>query len=315
MAHNFEDKGNFEVQLKPVCGSTYYIDLGGMAITGYRLSGTEMILLDCGVGYSDVEALIAKLDSLGMTVPAVICSHCHVDHIGGAAKLKACYGTEVWAPELEAACCTYPQVLKSNYPFTSLNSVMKFFPTMLSPIDHTYPPEDTEIEIRGAVFQIVYTPGHSVANACIITPDNVMHMGDTVISRWEMEHSRLIYTFLIDQDMESKERVRDFRCEAYVAVHKGLFGPGEIDELVDDNIDYFRQAAANIEALLDEPRSIDGLIEAFYDTYGLNGSNRITCSLIERSIRPYVDYLWDQGRLSAVCEKGVVKYRKKDGAP
>lgn len=312
MAHNFEDGGGAEVRLQPVCGNTYYIDLGSMAITGYRLNGTEMILLDCGIGLSDTDALIEKLDSLGLRVPAVIASHCHVDHIGGIEKLRARYGTVIYAPRLEADCCRYPEMLKSNYPFASMKSVVKFFPTMLCSIEYTYPPRDVELEVCGAEFQILYTPGHSVANTCIITPDNVMHMGDTVISRWEMEHNRMIYTFLIDRDIESKERIRGFHCEAYIAVHKGLFRPEEMDDLLDDNVAYLRKAAADIEALLDEPRSIEGMIEAFYDTYGLNGANRVTCSLIERSIRPYVEYLWDEGRLEAICEKGVVKYRKKN---
>lgn len=94
-------------------------------------------------------------------------------------------------------------------------------------------------------------------------------------------------------------------------MHKGLFQPEEMDALLEDNVAYLHKAAADIEALLDEPRSIEGMIEAFYDTYGLNGSNRVTCSLIERSIRPYVEFLWDEGRLSAICEKGIVKYMKK----
>lgn len=310
MSHNFEAYASQKLSLQPLNGNTFYINTGLLGITAYKANEHDLILLDCGMGYSDCDAIIDLVDSLGMRVSSIIASHCHVDHIGSSERLKEKYGCKIYMPSLESDACRYYEVLKSNFPYMSIDMVKKYFKTMHCQPDYEYPPEDLTLTVDGAEFKIIFTPGHSLANVCIITPDNVMHMGDTVIGRAEMAHNRLVYTFSIGMDIETKEKIRGIKCVKYVAVHNGVYD--DIDSLLDENIAYLRKTAEMIYDLITEPMSVENLIESFYDTYGLGGRNMITCALIERSIRPYIEYLWDEGRLDCICEKGIVKYIHKN---
>lgn len=48
-----------------------------------------------------------------------------------------------------------------------------------------------EISVCGVNFKILYTPGHSPAHICIMTPDDVFYVGDTLISYEVMKGSKL----------------------------------------------------------------------------------------------------------------------------
>ena len=52
--------------------------------------GDELVLIDAGAGAS-ANSIIANIDSLGFkSVPltTIVLTHCHIDHVGGAAALR-----------------------------------------------------------------------------------------------------------------------------------------------------------------------------------------------------------------------------------
>lgn len=293
-------------ELVHICGDTYYINLGAMGLTAYKLSANEIILLDCGMGMRDYDELEELLERNGLRVTSMLASHCHPDHIGGSEKLRGKYGTKLYFPTLEADATRSYRVLKSNYPFVSLRTVQEFFGGMHCAPDYEYNSVDHELAIDGATFQIIQTPGHSVANTCIVTPDNVMYLGDTAISEEEMNRNMLAYTCVVDMAMESMEKIRDIDCGKYIVAHNGVYDA--IGELLDANIDFHKKTTKMVEDLITRPMGIEEIIAAFYDAYGLGGRDMVTCTLIERSLRPYVEYLWDLKRISCIFEKGVIKY-------
>jgi len=84
--------------------------VGGDGITGggdaaYLLSfGDEAVLIDAGTGSSH-EALVANIDASlpdDVSLAYTVLTHCHYDHTGGAAAIRAAYGCKLVAHARDA---------------------------------------------------------------------------------------------------------------------------------------------------------------------------------------------------------------------
>ena len=47
------------------------------------------------------ERLLAAIDALGVTIDAILITHCHFDHIGAVAPVARATGAPVYCPQLE----------------------------------------------------------------------------------------------------------------------------------------------------------------------------------------------------------------------
>jgi hydroxyacylglutathione hydrolase len=128
----------------------------------------EAIVIDPGDNIEEILAVLAKHQ---LRVKAVVITHAHIDHIGGAQKLKAATG----APVYMNAC---DQELYNRLDVQAGWLGMET-------------PEQTEIEVNaregdsltlgGAEFQILETPGHTQGSISLLIPaENKLIAGDTL---------------------------------------------------------------------------------------------------------------------------------------
>lgn len=81
----------------------------------YRLTDTDIVLLDTGIAASDREGLTALLEEHGLRPKGILCSHAHYDHVGNAAYLRCRYGCPIAMPMIEAAICADATAFRANY--------------------------------------------------------------------------------------------------------------------------------------------------------------------------------------------------------
>lgn len=128
----------------------------------------EAIVIDPGDDIEDIALLIEKH---GLTVKAIVITHAHIDHIGGAAKLKALTGAPVYMNRNDAEL--YDQ-LPAQAAWLGVN-----------------PPDRTDIDseardgdilrLPNAEFQIRHTPGHTQGSISLWIPsENKLIAGDTL---------------------------------------------------------------------------------------------------------------------------------------
>lgn len=128
----------------------------------------EAIVIDPGDQINDILAILKKH---GLKVTAIIITHAHLDHIGGAAKLKAATGAPV-------------HMNANDQPLYDDADRYAAFLGM-------EPPEHTEIDVNAkdgdvvkladAEFQIMHTPGHTQGSISVWIPaENKLVAGDTL---------------------------------------------------------------------------------------------------------------------------------------
>ena len=128
----------------------------------------EAIVVDPG---DDLSKITRLLDKHGLKVKAIVITHAHIDHIGGAAKLKALTGAPVWM----------------NHNDQDLYDHIDTQAAWLG----IAPPEKTDIDLEAkdgaclqlgaADFHLIHTPGHTQGSTSIFIPsENKLVAGDTL---------------------------------------------------------------------------------------------------------------------------------------
>lgn len=218
-----------------VLGDTYFFDFGWVSIPYYELEKNRIVLLDLGLR-EEGEELCRYFKETGMRPVAVIHSHIHSDHINGILALYDDFKFEIYGSErdLEDELSSF-DFSPNNFYDDEMSDLYKastlYKDIMIESADMTH------VNINGAVFKIIKSPGHSVEHRTIITPDNVCYLGDLLMAHRTLETAKLPFSRKLDDDLNSKKNAYNYDYSCYIAAHSGLVLPEEIEEVTKANLD------------------------------------------------------------------------------
>jgi len=122
----------------------------------YLLDPGELVMIDVGFGAS-IETVAAHIRKQGFRpedVSTVILTHCHVDHIGGAAEWRRRFGSSLVMHELDAEI-----VARGDQRLTAAFCFQKVLQPF--PIDVSLSGEQGRLTISGQELVWLHTPGHT----------------------------------------------------------------------------------------------------------------------------------------------------------
>ena len=147
--------------------NTVTMPLGAYQTNCYILWGQDSdrcVVIDPGF---QPETVLAKVNSLGKRVEAILLTHGHFDHVGAVEAIVRATGCRLWMTREDY---TQPASRESDF----------FYP--IHDCDFTevdFCQEGQTIQAAGLTFTVLHTPGHTRGSVCYVCRDQIFS-GDTL---------------------------------------------------------------------------------------------------------------------------------------
>jgi glyoxylase-like metal-dependent hydrolase (beta-lactamase superfamily II) len=130
----------------------------------------EAMVIDPGDDIADILALIQKHN---LNVKQIVITHAHIDHVGGAMKLRAATGAPILLNQNDSALLKMLDVQAAWIGMPSPGHV---------DIDHSIGELD-KVQAGPLVAQVMHTPGHTEGSVCLYFPaQRKLIAGDTLFA-------------------------------------------------------------------------------------------------------------------------------------
>ena len=119
----------------------------------------------------EAERILGAVDSLGLTIDAILVTHCHFDHIGAVAPVAEATGAPVWCPQIELPV---------------LADIMAYVPWPGFGPYESYDADETvaggeHLSLAGLEIDVIFTPGHSPGHVTYaILDEGALFSGDVL---------------------------------------------------------------------------------------------------------------------------------------
>ena len=287
------------MELQHVRGKTWVAAASTALLVVYRMTDTDIILIDTGYARLDRTGLAALIENNGLRLRGIICSHAHFDHSGNVRYLQQRYGAKAAAHIIEAGIAVNPDAYRANYIALTYGKSREYFLDECFTADVVIGPEDDYLDLCGVRFGILPLPGHTAGHIGVVTPDNVAYVGDCLIDRQQIDKAKLPTSMFIARDLQSKALLRQSRFDAYVIAHKTVITEQtELAALVDSNCDFIYRKADELLEDLADGMTFAQWIAAFCQRENIRTKNEFKFSIIERNFANFVDWLTDEGRIT-----------------
>ena len=288
-------------ELREAKGNSYYIE-SPAKIGLVRINESEVCLIDSGSDKDAGRKARQILEANGWKLNAVFNTHSNADHIGGNSYLQKQTGCCVYAPGIECSFTRHPVLepsfLYGGYPFSDLRH--KFLMAQESDAEYL------EDDVLPEGMSIIPLPGHFFDMVGFRTSDDVVYLADCLSSRETLDKYGITFIYDVGAYLKTLEMIRTINASVFVPAHAAV--TDDISELAEYNIAKVNETAERILAICREAVSSDNVIQRIFQIYGLRMSAE-QYVLIGSTVRSYLSWLKDNGRLEIVIEDSMLLWR------
>lgn len=268
-----------------------------------KLDDSRVCLIDSGSDKDAGRKVRQHLDANGWQLSAIYNTHSNADHIGGNKYLQGQTGCQIYAPGIE---CTFtrrpilePSFLYGGYPCKDLRH--KFLLAQESDVQPLTP------DVLPEGFALLPLPGHFFDMVGFRTPDEVVYLADCLSSKETLEKYQISFIYDVAAYLKTLEMVQTLEARMFVPAHAEA--TTDIAPLARYNIQKVQEIAQKILDLCHEPLCFEALLQRLFTHYGL-AMNFEQYVLVGSTVRSYLAWLKDEGRLQAEFDDNLLLWRQ-----
>ena len=288
-------------ELIQVSENCYYIQ-SPTRIGVIRTGQDQVCLIDSGNDKDAGKKIKRVLDANGWSLQAVYNTHSHADHVGGNQYLQKQTLCPVYASGIEQVFAGHtllePSFLYGANPPKDLRH--KFLMAQNSEVQPL-----TKQSLPDGV-SIIPLPGHSWDMVGFQTSDGIVYLADCLSAGETLEKYQISYLVDVQSYLETLEAIQRMEAKLFIPAHAE---PTEdIVPLARINIEKVHEIAEKIIGICAEPVSFETILKRLFDHYHLTMTFE-QHALVGSTVRSYLAWLKDQGRLQAVFEENMLLWK------
>ena len=268
-----------------------------------KLNDQDVCLIDSGNDKDAGRKIRQILTANGWQLTAIYNTHSNADHIGGNKYLQSQTGCKIYAPGIDCAFTRHPLLepsfLYGGFPFKDLRH--KFLMAQ----------ESDALELTSDAlpdgFQLIPLPGHFFDMVGFRTPDDVVYLADCLSSRETLDKYRIGFIYDIAAYLKTLETVKTLQAKMFVPAHAAA--SEEVADLAQYNIDKVMEIAERILCICGQPLCFESILKKLFDEYALE-MNFEQYVLVGSTVRSYLAWLKDAGRLNSLFDKNMLLWRR-----
>lgn len=213
-------------------------------------------------------------------------------------------GCRIYAPGIECAFTRHPVLepsfLYGGYPCKEMRH--KFLMAQ----------ESDALELTAECLpeglESIPLPGHFFDMVGFRTEDGVVYLADCLSSRETLDKYQIGFLYDVAAYLETLERVKAMEAKWFVPAHAEV--SEDVSALAQYNIDKVLEIAEKITGICQGPLCFEAILQRLFSAYGLT-MNFQQYVLVGSTVRSYLAWLKDGGRLEALFEDNMLLWRRK----
>ncbi|NLU43848.1 MAG: MBL fold metallo-hydrolase [Acholeplasmataceae bacterium] len=267
------------------------------------LNDTDVCLIDSGNDKEAGRKVRQILDANNWHLKAIFNTHSNADHIGGNKYLQDQTGCKIYAVGIDCDFTRHPVLepsfLYGGFPPKDLKH--KFL--MAQPSDAEY--------LTNAVlptgFKIINLPGHFFDMVGFRNADNVVYLADCLSSKETLEKYQISFVYDVAAYINTLEMVKELEAKVFVPAHAEA--TEDIAPLAQLNIDKVNEIAEKIMEICRGKLCFEQILQKLFTEYDL-AMNFEQYVLVGSTVRSYLSWLKDTGRVSATFENNLLLWER-----
>lgn len=241
------------MELIQLTDSTYHLRAGSNA--GLLVQDGRALLVDTGLDRDAARRILKHVAALGVELAAVLVTHAHADHFGGAGEIKKRTGAPVLAPAFEAAVVANP-LLEPVYLFSGAQPTQelrgKFILAQSCAVDDLLEPGHSQV--FGFDLEVVPLPGHAHNQMVVGWPETgVCFAADAYFPPEVLDKYGIPFYVDVDQTLASLDALTRLPYRIFAQGHGDAYTAEVVGEVAAYNAQRIRQIRRHVHEAIAAP--------------------------------------------------------------
>ncbi len=276
------------MELIKVGEKTYYIK-NPTNIGIYKIDEENIYIIDSGNDKEAGRKILKIINEQGWKIAGIINTHSNADHIGGNKFIQDRTNCMIYGHGIENSFTTFPILesafLYGGYPLRDLqNKFLMAKESNVTEIDGNLPEGLSYFNIKGHFFDMIG----------IKTSDNVYFLGDSLFSAETISKYHLFYIYNVKEYLNTLDELEKLEGALYIPSH--CEATDNIQSLIAINRNKIQEISDRIVSYCEKEMTFEEIFKAIFDDYNLS-LNVEQYVLIGSTIRSYLSYLYDEGKI------------------